>query len=66
MEDAGGLCKSSVTRKVDFLIQGGTETGNNKKADAQRLGVPVISEHQLYAMIGKNRPTVEATTKKEY
>lgn len=66
VEDAGGLCKSSVTRKVDFLIQGGTETGNNKKADAQRLGVPVISEHQLYAMIGKNRPTVEATTKKEY
>lgn len=55
---AGGNTKSSVTRKVNFLVQG--VGGGRKKAEAvEKLGVTVISEEQLYELIGEPMPTVD-------
>lgn len=59
IEGAGGSVKGSVTRKVNFLLQGDVETGNNKKADAESKGVKVINERQLYEMLGQSVPKSE-------
>ena len=65
IEDAGGIVKSSVTRKVNFLIQG-TETGRVKREAAEKLGVPVISEFQLFEMLGQTMPVPKETEEREY
>jgi len=52
IETAGGTVKSSVSTKVNFLVAG-EDCGARKTADAKRLGVSVISEAQLYEMMGQ-------------
>jgi len=65
IEDAGGIVKSSVSRLLNFLIQG-TETGRVKREAAERHGIPVITEQQLYAMMGQEMPLPKDTEDKEY
>ena len=65
IEDAGGVVKSSVTRHVDFLIQG-TETGRIKREKAEKLGIPVITEQRLYELMGQSMPALENADEKEY
>jgi len=65
IEAAGGMVKSSVTRHVNYLIQG-TETGRVKRDKAAKLGVPIITEVQLYALMGQEMPLPKDTTDKEY
>ena len=65
IEDAGGVVKSSVTRHVDFLIQG-TETGRVKREKAEKLGVPVITEQRLYEMMGQEMPVPKDAEEREY
>lgn len=65
IENAGGVVKSSVTRHVNYLIQG-TETGRVKKEKAEKLGVPVITEYQLYEMMGQEMPAPKNVEEKEY
>ncbi len=55
IEKHGGTVKGSVTRKVDFLIQG-IGGGNNKAAGASKWGTRSISEEELYQMIGIPMP----------
>lgn len=55
IEEAGGTVKSCVSRRLNYLIQG-TETGRVKRAAAERHGVPIITERQLYGMLGVSMP----------
>lgn len=55
IQEAGGIVKSSVTRKVNFLVVG-AEGGANKAEAARKLGTICISEEQLFDMLGKKMP----------
>jgi DNA ligase (NAD+) len=60
IERHGGTVKGSVTKKVDFLIQG-IGGGNNKAAGAAKWGTQIIPEETLYQMIGIPMPIVPQT-----
>jgi DNA ligase (NAD+) len=57
---AGGRVTSSVSRKTDYVLAG-TEPGS-KYDQAQRLGIPIIGEAQLYELLQTAKP---ATSGKE-
>jgi DNA ligase (NAD+) len=65
IEAAGGVVKSSVTRHVEFLIQG-TETGRVKREKAEKLDIPVITETKLYEMMEQAMPTPKNAEEREY
>lgn len=65
IEDAGGVVKSSVGRHLSYLIQG-TETGQVKRDKAKQYGIPVITEQQLYEMMGQQMPTPKEMEEREY
>lgn len=52
IENNGGVVKSSVSKKVDFLVMG-EDPGGNKTQGAQRHGTTIITEYDLLAMSGK-------------
>lgn len=47
---AGGRASSSVSKKTDYVVVG--ENAGSKADDAQRLGVPMISEAEFRKMVG--------------
>jgi len=48
----GGESKSTVTKDLTYLLQGtAINKGGSKLAKAQKLGIPVIHEADLYKMI---------------
>ena len=49
IEEAGGKASGSVSSKTDYLVVG--ENPGSKLAEAQRLGVPVISEDELMTLL---------------
>lgn len=55
IEKAGGTFKSSVSKKVDYLLVG-EGGGANKAEAAKKHGTKVISEEQLYEMMGIPMP----------
>lgn len=61
IEQAGGIVKSSVTRKVNYLIQGEVVTGHEKRAQAEKLNIPIITEDQLFEMMAQKPPAQKAT-----
>jgi NAD-dependent DNA ligase len=46
----GARCTSSVSKKTDYVFA--MDDAGSKKADAVRLGIPVLSETVLFALIG--------------
>lgn len=51
IESLGGSVKSSVSKKVHYLVVG-EGAGANKSANAKKLGTSCISETELYDMMG--------------
>jgi DNA ligase (NAD+) len=51
IESLGGAVKSSVSKKVHYLVVG-EGAGNNKSADAKKYGTKCITEHELYELMG--------------
>jgi hypothetical protein len=54
IEEAGGIVHRSVKRGTDFLVTGAA-IGRSKIANAERLGVTVIDEKELWHMIKGGR-----------
>ena len=52
---AGGAVKSSVTKKVQFLIVG-EGGGANKAEGARKNGTAIITEEQLYSLLNEPMP----------
>jgi hypothetical protein len=48
-----------VTRELNFLVLSDPASTSTKSEKAKRLGVTVISEDQLIAMVGKGEPQVQ-------
>jgi len=55
IEEHGGKVTGSVSRKTDYLLVG-DRPGGTKYNAARRLGVPMIDEAQLLAMIEEGKP----------
>ena len=51
IEKRGGRTVSSVTSRTTHLLSG--EGGGSKRADAERLGVKIVSEDEFLSLIGK-------------
>ena len=48
---AGGKVSSSISKNTSYLINNDTTSTSAKNLSAQKLGIPIISESQLVAMI---------------
>ena len=51
IEEAGGVCASSVSAKVTLVIAG--EKAGSKLDKAQKLQIPVVGEEELLARLGR-------------
>ena len=47
----GGVCKSSVTKDLTYLVTNDTTSGSSKNVKAQALGIPVITEEQFLGLL---------------
>lgn len=50
IESLGGKVTSSVTSKTDYLITNTPDSGTSKNRDAQKLGIPIITEVEYIKM----------------
>lgn len=51
IEDAGGVCASSVSSKVTLVVAG--EKAGSKYDKAQKLGIPIVGEEELLKRLGR-------------
>ena len=50
VKEKGGLCKSSVTKDLSYLVTNDKKSGSSKNAKAAKLGIPVIDENEFIKM----------------
>ena len=58
IEKRGGRTVSSVTGKTTHLLSG--EGGGSKRAEAERLGVKIVSEDEFLKMLGQKKAEAES------
>lgn len=51
VEAHGGKLTGSVSKNTDYLVTNTPNSGTSKNRDAQRLGIPIITEQQLIDMV---------------
>lgn len=51
IENNGGKCTGSVSKKTSYVLAG--EAAGSKLDKARSLGIPVITEEELFAMLGQ-------------
>lgn len=51
VEEHGGKLTGSVSKNTDYLVTNTPNSGTSKNKDAQRLGIPIITEDELIAMV---------------
>ena len=51
IEKLGGKVTGSVTKKTDYLVNNDINSTSGKNKKAKELGVPIISEEDLLAML---------------
>ncbi len=51
IESQGGTYVSSVSKNLDFIIEG-EDMGPSKKEKAEKLGIKLISEREFLTMVG--------------
>ena len=54
IEQAGGKVSSSVSKKTDYVVAG--EEAGSKLDKPNELGIAVIGEQELRAMLGSTQP----------
>jgi DNA ligase (NAD+) len=59
IEEAGGIVKGAVTKNVHYLVAG-ADCGRTKTDAAKKLGTIVITEEELYQLMGKPMPVITA------
>jgi DNA ligase (NAD+) len=59
IEEAGGTVKSTVGKNVHYLVAG-ADCGRTKTDAAKKVGTTVITEEQLYQLMGKPMPVITA------
>jgi len=59
IEQCGGIVKSSVSKKINYLVVG-IEPGGNKTADAKKHGTICIDEMELYRILGIDPNSLES------
>lgn len=64
IEQAGGLVKSSVSKKCNYLVAG-DNAGKTKTDAAAKHGTVVITEQSLLQMLGREMPALESTNDEE-
>ena len=47
----GGVCKSSVTKDLTYLVTNDTTSGSSKNVKTAALGIPVITEEQFLKLL---------------
>ena len=52
IEENSGTVASSISSKTNFVLAG-EQMGPSKKAKAEKLGVPLLSEDAFYEMIDR-------------
>lgn len=50
--DAGGFPKGSVSKTTSYLVTNSPDTTSSKMQSAKKHGIPIISEKELYSLLG--------------
>ena len=51
LKENGGMCKSSVTKDLSYLVTNDTSSGSSKNVKAATLGIPVITEEEFLKLV---------------
>ena len=51
VKENGGMCKSSVTKDLSYLVTNDTSSGSSKNVKAAALGIPVITEEEFLKLV---------------